>query len=161
MIDVCTFELSATVEQAKPWGKAIKDSCPRTLPDSLVYKIGDLYRPAYNRRERTGFVIVRFPNFDGGWKEAIAWMNKNQWTVGRKLRRSNPRELLAVCRQNDLRELLGGIEYMILTASEDHFYFDCRHSVYVSIDRCGQSAVVGDVNGLGVIPSHRFLFRIS
>jgi len=146
-----TVELTATVRQDRRYIEALEAAAPDTPSNFSVRRVGDLYPPVSAEVEDVDFVLLNFPKGGGSWEQALAWAKSNGYE------NTNPREVLAVVEQHDLRAPLSR-NWLHLIATTECCSEGSRRAVCVSVGGLERFAGLSRLEIFGS-DSDWFLFR--
>lgn len=132
--------LSATVNQAEDWHKALKEACPETSKYTNVWDIGGLYPPTSQKTEKVDFLLCKFPEPE--YKYGITWYRAIACGNERGLKKTNPREMFAVVREHNLLELLK-VNVLSLMATEECLFMEKLLVVYALLNISEKTANLG------------------
>lgn len=134
-----TFELTATVQQDRPYIEALEAAAPDTPGSYNARKVENLHPPVSQEKEEVEFILRNFPKGGGGWDKA------QEWAKAKGYKPTNPREGFAVVEQHDLRKLLDR-SWLYLVTTTDCSFGGYRQAVYVYVDESFRGA---DLDWLG------------
>lgn len=146
-----TFELSVIVHQNRSYIEALEESAPNTLNHYDSRKVGHLYPPSSDTKEKVDFILRNFSKGSDGWDRTL------QWAKVKGYKTTNPRELFAVLKQCDLRKVLKR-DRLHLVVTDRCLFNRCSMAVGVVLDSLGRWACLSSLDDFGA-DDDWFLFR--
>ncbi len=113
------------VKLDQPWNEAVDMAGPDTPDHYNVRKVGNLYLPTGTGEEEQEHILLNYPLGGGSLDKALAWARE------KGLKRTVPREVFAIGRENSNLHIQIGQDPMYVVATTPCTFEDYEQACYV------------------------------